>query len=142
MLDNKEESHFFNAEIAGSFNEEIVKTECAKPNLESWDEIIGDDPEFEDKFKIFVNDKDVPEADDNYDPDIYRDTYMNMQLAINQGEYGQSKDAEGRPVGVSIDNKILDTWIYKVKYADGYKTIFADNTIPDNLFVQVDAKYN
>ena len=66
--DNKKVSHLFDAVIAGRFNEEIVKTEGAKPNPESWDEIISDDPEFAEEFQRIINDKDVPEAYDNYNP--------------------------------------------------------------------------
>ena len=43
--DNKGLFHLLDAAIARRFNEEIVETEGAKPNPESWSEIIGDDPD-------------------------------------------------------------------------------------------------
>ena len=113
-LDNKEVFHFFDAAISGRFNEEIFETEGAKPNPQSWADIIGDDPDFAEEFQIIINDKDVPEADDNYDPDIYEDTYANLELAIDRGEDGPAfarvtkrlKGVEGRQIGVANDNKI------------------------------------
>ena len=35
---------------------EIVETEGAKPNPESWAEIIGDDPDFEEEFQRMILD--------------------------------------------------------------------------------------
>jgi len=66
--DNKGLFHLFDAAIAGRFNGEIVKTEGEKPNSESWSEIIGDDPDIAEEFQRIIINKDVPEADDNYDP--------------------------------------------------------------------------
>ena len=71
-LDNKEVFHFFDATIARSFNEEIVDTKGTKPNPESWDEIIADDQEFADEIQRIINEKDVPEANDNYNSYIIR----------------------------------------------------------------------
>ena len=145
---NKEIFHLFDAAISGSFNEEIVQTEGAKPNPELWADIIGDDPDFAEEFQRIINDKDVPGADDNCDPQIYEDTYANMELAIDRGEYGptfaritkQLKDAEGRPIGVANYNPILDTRMYEFKYANGYNTSLSIDTISENLFLQVTQK--
>ena len=149
-LDNKEVFHLLDAAIAGHFTEEIFDTKGAKTNPESWAEIIGDDPDSAEEFHIIINDKDIPEADDNYDPDICEDTYDNMELAIDQGEDGPAfacvtkrlKDAEGRPIGVANDNPILYTRMHEVKYAESYKTSLASDTIANNLFAQVDAEGN
>ena len=34
------------------------------------------------------------------------------------------KDKDGRPIGIAADNTILNTRIYEVEYADGYKKKF------------------
>ena len=73
-----------------------------------------------------------------------------MELDIYRGKDGpafarftkQLKDAEGCPIGVANDNPILDTQMYEVKSANGYKAIFAANTIAENLFAQVDSEGN
>ena len=42
------------------------------------------------------------------------------------------------PNGIASDNVILDTRMYEVEYADGYKTAMTANNISSNLFAQVD----
>ena len=48
------------------------------------------------------------------------------------------KDKEGHPIGIASDNPILDTRMYEVEYADGYKAVMTENNIASNLFAQVD----
>ena len=48
------------------------------------------------------------------------------------------KDKYGRPIRIAAYNPILDTRMYKVEYADGYKTAMTANAIASNLFSQVD----
>ena len=87
----------------------------------------------------------IPEADDILDPEEF-DNYVNMELAKDRHNNGPDfprfnkrlKDKDGRPVGIAADNTILDTRMYKVKYADGYKTSMTTNEISSNLFSQVD----
>ena len=148
--DNKELFRLYDAAIAHKFNEEIVETEGAKPNPESWAEIIGDDPDFEEEFQRVISDKDLEEADVAFDPEVYEDTYTNMELALDRGDEGPTfakvtkrlKDAEGRPIGTANDNPILDTRMYEVEYLDGYKTSLTANTIAENLFAQIDTEGN
>ena len=52
------------------------------------------------------------------------------------------KDKEGRPIGIASDNPILDTRMYEVEYADGYKAAMVANNIASNLFAQVDQDGN
>ena len=52
------------------------------------------------------------------------------------------KDTEGHMIGVSNDNPILDTRIYEIEYANGYKTSLSAKTIAKNLFSQVYAEGN
>ena len=71
-------------------------------------------------------------------------------MAIDRGKDGsafarvteQLKDLEGSQIGVANDNPILDTRMCEVEYSDGYKTRLDANTIPNNLFAQVDAEGN
>ena len=48
--ENKEQFRLFDISIYELFKDEIIVTEGAKPNPDSWAEIIGDDPDFEEAF--------------------------------------------------------------------------------------------
>ena len=69
-----------------------------------------------------------------------------MELALDRHDDGPEfarvnkrlKDKDGRPIVIAADNPILDTRMYEVEYADGYKTAMAANAIESNLFSQVD----
>ena len=68
-----------------------------------------------------------------------------MELALGRHNDGPEfarvnkrlKDKDGRPIGISADNPILYTGMYKVEYSDGYKTVMTANAIAHNLFAQV-----
>ena len=53
-----------------------------------------------------------------------------MELALDRHDDGPEfsrvnkrlKDKDGIPIGIAADNPILDTRMYEVEYADGYKT--------------------
>ena len=48
------------------------------------------------------------------------------------------KGANGFPIDTSHKNPILDTRVYEVEYADGYKASMASNAIAMNLSAQID----
>ena len=86
----------------------------------------------------------------DYDQEFYKDTYTNMELALNRGDQGPTypcvtkrlKDDECCPIGTANDNQIIDTRMYEVEYTAGYKTSLAANTIDENIFAQVDTEGN
>ena len=88
---------------------------------------------------------DVAEADDSFDPDAF-DQYLNMELAIDRGgEHPQFakvtkrlRDKDGKPIGTAHDNPILDSRMYEVEFADGYKQALSANVIAENMFASVD----
>jgi hypothetical protein len=92
-----------------------------------------------------VNDPNVPEADDSFTPDVFGDTYLNMELAIPRDSDGPEfakvtkrlRDKDGLPIGKANDNRILDTRMYQVEYPDGHKASLAANAIAENMFAQV-----
>ena len=69
-----------------------------------------------------------------------------MELALDRHNNGPGfeilnnrlKEKYGRLIGIAADNPILDTRMYKVEYADGYKTAMTANALASNLFSQVD----
>lgn len=108
------------------------------------------DEEFNDEFRNVVNDPNVPEADTAFTPDMYDDTYLNMELALPRGggevEFARvvkrMRDKNGLPIGTANDNPILDSRIYEVEFPDGHRASLAANVIAENLFAQVDPEGN
>ena len=78
----KETIKDFDTEISRQFKEEDLAYDGAKPNPEDWSEYLENDPDFQEEFDNIVNDPSVPEADDDFTPDVFDDTYLNMELAI------------------------------------------------------------
>jgi hypothetical protein len=69
-----------NAEISRRFKEEEhLKYDGSKPNPEGWSENLENDPDFQEAFDNIVNNKTVREADDDFTPDVYDDTYVNIE---------------------------------------------------------------
>jgi hypothetical protein len=93
----------------------------------------------------------VPEADDDeFTPDVFDDTCMDMELAIPRDGDGPElakvtrhlRDKDGLPIGKANSNPILDTIMYEVEYADGHKASLAANAITENMFAQIDNEGN
>ena len=116
-----------------------------KPTMEMWKDLADGDEDFQNKLAIVFDNTDVKESDDQFTPDSY-DNYINIKLALDRGreqtEYARVKnrfkDNQGRPIGIALDNPILDTRMYEVKYQDGHTAALAVNLIAENLLAQVD----
>jgi hypothetical protein len=97
-----------------------------------------------------VNDPGILEANKDFTPDVFDDTYLNMELAIPRDSDGPEfarvtkclKDKDGLPIDRANHNPILDTRMYKVEYPDGHKASLAFNAIAENMFAQVDDEGN
>ena len=124
---------------------------------ENGDMVIPDDwddpnfsQEFIEEYGRVINDPDVKEADEEFTPDAYDDTYLNMELALPRDgaevQFGRvvkrMRDKDGIPIGTAHDNPILDTRMYEVEFQDGYRASLAANAIAENLFAQVDEEGN
>ena len=114
------------------------------------DHLFDKDPDFAEEFYDVVSNNKLKEADDAFTPDVY-DTYLNMELAIPQGDSLEPrlarvtkrlKDTNGLPIGLANENPILDTRMYEVEYLDGEWTSLAANNIAENLFAQIDDEGN
>ncbi len=139
--------------ISGRLKEEFgegLGYEGAKPNPADWSEYLDHDPDFQAEFDNIVNDVNVPEADTDYSPDVFGDTYLNMELAVPRDSDGPEfarvtkrlRDGNGLPIGVAHKNPILDTRMYEVEYKDGHKASLAANAIAESMFAQVDDEGN
>ena len=130
--------------------EQMAHVEDGKITPKDWVEEFQYDPDFQEEFEKVVNDESLPEADESFSPDIYDDTYLNMELALPRSggevEFGRvvkrMRDENGLPIGTANDNPILDSRVYKVEFPDGHKAAMAANIIAENLFSQIDEEGN
>ena len=111
---------------------------------------FGDDPYFQEEFNNVTSNEEVKEDDNYFTPDTY-DTYLDMELALPQGDSLEPrmarvakrlKDANRMPIGTADDNPLLDTRMYEVEYLDGECASLSANHIAENLFAQVDDEGN
>ena len=147
---SKKRFEVYDRYITERFNEVYIEgnsinTSNNKLNIELWEDLAGDDEICHKEFSRVIKNEDIPEDDDIFDPENF-DNYVNMELALDRHEdepefsrvNKRLKDKDGRPIGISAENPVLDTRVYKVEYADGYKIAMTAKAIASNLFSQVD----
>jgi hypothetical protein len=132
-------------------NDIVAEDENGNVTLEidDWDDPAFDS-EFVEEFGRTINDPMIKEADQDFTPDSFDDTYLNMELALpregGEIQFGRVvkrlRDKDGLPIGTANDNPILDSRLYEVEFQDGYKTSLAANAIAENLFAQIDDEGN
>ena len=106
--------------------------------------VMADDEVFIEEFQKNYSNPDIADADEE------QDAYLNMEVALPRDTDGPEfakvtrrlHDANGVPIGKANSNPILDTRVYEVEYADGYKAALSANEIASNLFDQVDDEGN
>jgi hypothetical protein len=134
--------------IAERFKEERLAKNGDKPDPTAWAGIIETDPDFAEEFATTFDNPDVPEADDDFDPDSF-DACLNMGLAVDRRpgaapEFAratkQIRDKDGNPIGKANDNPILDTRLYEVEHLDGHKAALSANAIAKSLMAQADSE--
>jgi hypothetical protein len=119
--------------------------------LQDWDEYTEDnDEDFAKEFGDVVSDLKISEADEDFTPDTFNDTYLNKEVALADGadeaKLGRVtkrlRDAEGRPIGTANENPLLDTREYAVEFRDGHIESLSANLIAKNLYSQLDDEGN
>jgi len=56
--------------------------------LQDWNDFpVEEDPDFIDEFQNVVSDPKIPEEDESFSPDIFDDTYLNMEIALPCGSH-------------------------------------------------------
>ena len=135
-------------EFTAAIKERIGANDVA-PYDENGDVVVPedwDDPAFREdfleEFGKSINNPNVQEADTDFTPDTYDDTYLNMELALPRDgaevQFGRVvkrlRDKDGLPIGTANDNPILDTRMYEVEFQDGHRASLAANAIAENLF--------
>ena len=134
--------------IADRFNEvyiegNFIDTSNNKPNIELWEDLASDNDIFHEDFARVITNEDIPVADDIFDVEEFHN-YFNVELALyrhdDRPEFARVnkrlRDKDSRSIRITADNSILDTRMYKVEYADGYKAEMTANAIASNLFSQ------
>jgi hypothetical protein len=118
--------------------------------FQDWNEFpVEKDPDFIDEFQNVISDPEIPEEDESFWPDMFNDTYLNMEIALPCGsgdpedaQYAKVtkhlRDAEGHPIGTANDNLLLDTHEYEIEFLDGHVKSMSANLIAQHLFSQVD----
>jgi hypothetical protein len=118
--------------------------------LQDWNEFpVEDDPDFIEEFQSTISDEETPEQDEDFTPEVFGDTYLNMEIALPHGGMDPEDtqfakvtkrlhDAEGRPIGTAHDNPMLDTREYEVEFLDGHSESLSANLIAQYLYSQVD----
>ena len=141
----------FEIEISCCFKEEKYLTyEGSNPNPEDWSRYLKYDPYFQEEFDSIINNFNVPEADADFMPDLFDDTYLNMELVIPRYGDGPNfgklekrlRDKDGLPIVISQNNPIMYTIMYKVEYKDCHKASLTVNVIAENMFFQVNVEVN
>ena len=120
------------------------------PNSEDCSKCLKYDPDFQEEFDSIINDSNVPESDANIIPDVFDNTYLNMELVIpRDGERPdfdkvakRLRNKDWLPIFRSHNSPILGTRMYKLEYKDGHKALLAANAIAENMFSQVDGEGN
>ena len=109
--------------------------------------LLDADDDFQDEFNNVISHPEVKEADESFMPEVMGDTYVNMELALPQGDTLEPcytrvtkrlRDANGIPIGTAHNNPILDTRIYEVEFMDGEKSSLLATYFAENLFMQID----
>jgi hypothetical protein len=145
---NKTRISSYDSAIAEQFKEERLAKNGDKPDPTAWARIIETDPDFAEEFATTFDNPDVPEADDDFDPDSF-DACLNMGLAMDRRpgvapEFARAtkrlRDKDGNLIGKANDDPILDTRLYEVEYLDGHKAALSANTIAESLMAQVDSE--
>ena len=137
-------------EIEKCLNEQDLPLEGDKPSPSDWAELMDHDEDFSEEFGKIINNEDIPEADATFTPEVFDDTYLNMELAFPRDEPGTEFarvtktlcNHNGLLVGTANQNPILDSRMYEVEYQDGHNASLSDNAIAQNMFAQVDEEGN
>ena len=98
-------------------NEQDLFLEGDKPSPSDWAELMDHDEDFAEEFGKITNNEDIPEADATFTPEVFNDTYLNMELALPRDEPGPEfervtkriRNQNRLPIGTANQNPILDS---------------------------------
>ena len=148
--ENKDIFREFDLDIKKRLNEQDLPLEGDKPSPSDWAELMDHDEYFAEEFGKIINNEDILEADATFTPEVFDNTYLNMELALPQDEPGPEfahvtkslRNHNRLPIGTANHNPILDSQMYEVEYQDGHKASLSANAIAQNMFAKVDEEGN
>ena len=77
----------FDQEVRRILNEEEPQQHIGdKPSPEDGAEFMEFDEDFQEEFSNIVSIDDIKEADEDFTPEVFNDTYLNMELALPSGD--------------------------------------------------------
>ena len=140
----------FDEEIKRRIKDDEFPVDGNLPEPVKWTDMLKYDEDFREEFDRIYQDKEIPEADNVFTPEIMDDIYMNMEVVLTRDTEGpyfarvtkRLKDANGLTIGTANENPILDTRVYEVEYVDRQKSSLTANVITQNTFSQVYDKGN
>ena len=108
-------------------------------------------PNFQEELSHVLSNDEFAEAENDFLPDVYDETYLRMDLALpNRVEPDPQfarvtkclHSVNGLPIGKASENPILDTRMYQIECTDGDKSLLSANLISENMFEQIDEEGN
>ena len=80
----------FDQEVRRILGEEKPQQDIGdKPSPEDWAEFKEFDKDFQEEFSNSVSNDDIKEAVGEFTPEVFNDTYLNMELALPSGDGAQ-----------------------------------------------------
>ena len=77
----------FDEEVRQILGEEEPQKDIGdKPSPEDWAEFMEFDEDFQEEFSNIICNDDIKEADEEFTPEVFDDTYLNMELALPSGD--------------------------------------------------------
>ena len=94
----------FDSAITACLNDDVhILVEGGKTQPQDWSEPV-DDLDFLDEFHNVVSNPEVPEADQQFTPDVFDDRYLNMELALPHGD-------EATPQYAKVTKRLRDAMV-------------------------------
>lgn len=96
--------------------------------LQDWNNfLIKDDLNFVEEFQNVVSDDAITDQDEIFTPDVFGDTYLNMEIALPHGGGNSDdtqfdrvakslQDAGGHPIVTANKNPLLDMHNYELEF--------------------------
>jgi hypothetical protein len=144
----KQRIHEFDERIAQLLKDDNhVIQQGNERQLQDWDDYTdNNDENFAMTFGEVISDAKISEADEDFTPDTFNDTYLDKEISLasgaNEVQFGRVtkrlRDADGRPIGTANDNPLLGTREYAVEFRDGHVESVSANLIAQNLYSQLD----
>ena len=144
-------------ESLGDYRNALVSSASGKPQFDDSDIVSQleycfqvEKGIFDSSNEAYYSDNDRPDIDDAPNMEVESsefDKFLGLHVELPSSDGGgkvigrvvsRKRDSDGRPIGKTHDNPIINTAIYNIKTPDGNIAEYSANTIAENLWAQVD----